>query len=111
MIRFWNAWYALFLATELPARKDEEPMTWQEIRNNFPEQWLLVEATKAHSKDMKRILEDLAVLQTFSSGKAAMRGYMELHRESPSRELYVLHTEREDLEIEELRWLGIRGVA
>jgi hypothetical protein len=39
-----------------------------------------------------------------------MNGYMDLHEQSPHRELYVLHTDRQDLEIEELRWLGIRGV-
>jgi hypothetical protein len=86
-------------------------MTWQEIRDHFPSQWLLVEATDAHSEDNRRIIEDLAVLERFPSGKSAMDGYIELHEKAPQRELYVLHTDREELEIEELRWLGIRGVA
>ena len=86
-------------------------MKWKEIREHFPEQWLLVEATRAHSEGNRRILDDLAVVETFPSGKSAMNGYMDLHEQSPYRELYVLHTDREDLEIEELRWLGIRGVA
>ena len=86
-------------------------MTWQEIRERFPHEWLVVEATKAHSKANHRILEDLAVIGTFPSGKRAMDGYIELHEKAPQRELYVLHTDREELEIEELRWLGIRGVA
>ena len=86
-------------------------MKWAEIREHFPQQWLLVEATRAHSEGNQRILDDLAVIETFPSGKSAMNGYMGLHEQSPHRELYVLHTDREDLEIEELRWLGIRGVA
>ena len=85
-------------------------MTWPEIRQHFPEQWLLVEATQAHSKANRRILDQMAVLGSYPSGKTAMAGYLDLHRKMPERELFVLHTSREELEIEELRWLGIRGV-
>lgn len=86
-------------------------MKWQEVCEHFPHQWLLVEATEAHSEGNRRFLDDLAVLETFASGKSAMDGYLDLHERAPQRELYVLHTDREELEIEELRWLGIRGVA
>lgn len=81
-------------------------MTWEEAREHFPHQWLLVEATAAHSVDNYRILDDLAVVDIYPSGKKAMDGYVELHGQAPQRELYVLHTDREELEIEELRWLG-----
>ncbi len=84
-------------------------MKWSEIRNYYPHRWLLVEAIKAHSESGKRILEDLAVVNTFADSVAAMRGYQELHREAPGRELLVLHTDREELEVTERRWLGIRG--
>ena len=86
-------------------------MTWQEIREHFPRKWLLVEATEAHSEDNHRILDEIAVIETFPNGDSAMDGYAKLHRKAPQRELYVFHTDRENLEIEELRWLGIRGVA
>jgi len=85
-------------------------MKWNEIREHFPHRWLLVEATEAHSKDNHRILDEMAVIGTFPNGERAMDGYIELHDKAPDRELYVLHTDREKLEIEELRWLGIRGV-
>ncbi len=85
-------------------------MTWNEVRQHFPQQWLLVEATQAHSEARRRILDELAVLGSYPSGKMAMDGYLDLHRRMPERELFVLHTSREELEIEELRWLGIRGV-
>jgi hypothetical protein len=86
-------------------------MKWQEIRAAFPGQWLLVEATAAHSEHNRRILDDIAVLATFPNGKSAMNGYIELHEKGPQRELYVLSTVREELDIEELRWLGIRRAA
>lgn len=86
-------------------------MKWAQIREHFPHEWLLVEATGARSEANHRILDDMAVLGTFPSGKGAMDSYIQLHEKAPQRELYVLHTDREELEIEELRWLGIRDVA
>jgi hypothetical protein len=43
-------------------------MVWQEIRTHYPEQWLLVEAIKAHTLDNKRILDQLAVVNAFPEG-------------------------------------------
>ena len=84
-------------------------MKWQEIREHYPQQWILVEALKAHSEADKRILEQLAVISTFSDSVVALRDYQKLHDESPERELYVFHTSREILDITERRWLGVRG--
>jgi hypothetical protein len=86
-------------------------MEWREVRQHHPHQWLLVEALDARSEAGQRIVEDLAVLETYSDGLAAMDGYKTLHGRDPQRELYVLHTDREDLEIEEVRWLGIRAAS
>mgnify|MGYP000509335840 CR=1 FL=1 len=85
-------------------------MKWQEIRTHYPEQWLLVEAIKAHSLDNKRILDQLAVVGAFSDSVAAMKGYAQLHHQAPERELYVFHSSREALDITERQWLGIRGM-
>jgi len=84
-------------------------MVWKEIRNHYPSQWLLVEAIKAHTESDKRILEELSVISIFPDSTPAMKAYMKLHRESPKRELYVLHTDREEIDITEQRWVGIRG--
>jgi hypothetical protein len=84
-------------------------MKWQEVREQFPEQWLLVEATQAHSEEGKRIVDELNVINTFSDSLDAMHEYGELHQKDPWREYYVFHTKRETLEIRERFWLGIRG--
>jgi hypothetical protein len=84
-------------------------MKWQEIRTHYPQQWLLVEAIKAHSEASKRILEQLAVIGTFSDSATALKNYQQLHHEAPERELYIFHTSRETLDVTERRWLGIRG--
>jgi hypothetical protein len=83
-------------------------MRWNEIRQRYPHQWLLVEATQAHTVDEQRIVEELDVLGTYPDGLSGMRAYKELQRQNPFRELYVLHTDRETLEITETRWVGIR---
>ena len=83
-------------------------MKWAEIRQRYISQWLLVEALQAHSKDNQRILEELAVIQTFEDSRSAMQSYTQLHRQAPKRELYVFHTDREQLEITEHQCIGIR---
>lgn len=83
-------------------------MRWNEIRQRYPHQWLLVEAAQAHTVDDQRIVEELDVLGTYPDGMSGMRAYKELQRQNPFRELYVLHTDRETLEITETRWVGIR---
>ncbi len=81
-----------------------------EIRMQYPESWLLLEAIQAYSEGGKRIVEQLAVVEKFNDSVAAMKEYARLHREIPEKELYVFHTRRKSLEISERRWLGIRGL-
>ena len=83
-------------------------MQWSEIRRHYPDEWLLVEAIEAHSEDGRRILDDIAVVASFPDSVTAMRRYARLHHEARQRELYVCHTQREELEIRERQWLGIR---
>jgi hypothetical protein len=85
-------------------------MKWEEIRKHYPHQWLLVEAIKAHSESGKRILEQISEISTYPDSVTAVQGYTQLHRDAPERELYVFHTDREELDITERMWLGIRGI-
>ena len=83
-------------------------MQWSEIRERYPRQWLLVEAVEAHSEDRQRILDDIEVLQTFPDSLAAMNSYKERHLKHPHWEMYVLHTDREQLDIGEIYLLSPR---
>lgn len=85
-------------------------MRWDEIRCQYPERWVLVEALGAHSVAGHRILDQLAIVDTFEDSDAALKEYAALHRHAPERELYVLHTSRHTIEIAERRWLGLRGL-
>lgn len=84
-------------------------MTWKEVRNQFPKQWLLVEAVKARTEADKRIVDEFSVIRSFTDSGEAMRSYGELHREQPQRELLVLHTDRETLDITVRYWAGVRA--
>jgi hypothetical protein len=84
-------------------------MQWQEIRHHYPHQWLLIEAIRAHTQNNQRILEEISVIGAYPDSVDAMKGYTQFHRQAPERELYVFHTDRQNIEITERRWLGIRG--
>lgn len=84
-------------------------MQWQEIRKYYPQKWLLLEALEAHSEHEKRILDQLAVLGTYSDSTTALKAYAQVHRETPSKEFYVFHTSRENLDVGERHWFGIRS--
>jgi hypothetical protein len=83
-------------------------MQWQEIRERYPERWLLLEALEAHTEAGQRILDRLAVVDAFDDWKTAFDNYRNLHRQAPLREFYVLHADREQPDIRELHWLGMR---
>lgn len=86
-------------------------MSWHEVRKHYPNRWILVEALKTHDENSKHIIDDLAVINAFSDSATAMDEYSKLHSQEPDRELYVLHTSRKILDIDQRKWLGIRSTA
>lgn len=84
-------------------------MKWEDVRQAFPEKWVLIEAIQAFTNEKsERILVDIAPLKKFSNSPEAMKAYQELHHENPSREFYVIHTSRDKPNIIEKKWVGVR---
>lgn len=84
-------------------------MRWTDIRKAYQNQWLVIEALQAHSdEDHHRLLDKIAVVEVCPDGSAALQSYRKLHQEHPEREYYFFHTSREQLDIRERQWLGIR---
>ena len=83
-------------------------MKWGDVRQSYPSQWLLVEALTAHSEKGRRVVEEMAVIDVFDDSTAAWLRYRQLHHDAAGREFYILHTDREELNIAERVWLGIR---
>ena len=84
-------------------------MNWSQVRQAYPDQWLVIEALEAHTEEKQRQLDRIAVLEACPDGKGAFRSYQRFHDEHPFREFYFVHTGRETLDIRERRWVGIRG--
>jgi hypothetical protein len=85
-------------------------MKWQEARATYPHQWLLVEALNATTIDGQRIIDELAIINQFEDGQDAWQAYATLHAQNPQREMLVLHTQREELDITVKQWVGLRGI-
>lgn len=85
-------------------------MTWEDIKKAHPNQWLIIEAIEAHTEGEKRLLDNITVVETFQNdNNRAMLEYVKLHRRHRERELYVVHTSREELGILEQRRIGVRA--
>jgi hypothetical protein len=84
-------------------------MKWEDVRQAFPDKWVLIEAVQAFTDEhSERILVDVIPLEWFSNSPEAMREYQKLHRENPTCEYYVLHTNRNKPNIIEKKWVGVR---
>ncbi len=51
----------------------EAVMEWGEIRSRYPAQWLLVEALEAHSEGGYRMMNKIAVLNTYADSNEAFQ--------------------------------------
>lgn len=83
-------------------------MKWEQVREQYPKQWVLVEAISAYSKDSVRHLEELSVISNFSESTSAWKEYKKLHIANPSREYYIFHTDHKTIEVKEQKFIGIR---
>ena len=84
-------------------------MIWEDIKKTYPSSWLVIEAIEAKTEGEDRIVQQLAVLDSFEeeTSKKALLKYLHLHQTYPERELYVVHSTRPRLDIKEQRWVGL----
>ena len=81
-------------------------MSWREARSAYPDRWILIEAIAAHTAEDRRIVDNIRVLGQFTDSASGWHEYGRLHGAEPFRELYVLHTSREEPDIRERRELA-----
>lgn len=75
-------------------------MNWQEIRGRHPHSWLVVEAFDAYTDKGQRIIPHLELIADFGDDwQAAWERYKALHHADKQREYYMLHSDRETLDI------------
>ena len=83
-------------------------MKWPEVRQHFPERCVLVEALISETRGKERVIEEMAVIDDFENGNEAWKAYKKLHLEHQSRELYIFHTNNEELRVIEQPYIGVR---
>ena len=85
-------------------------MQWSDVRQAYPNEWLIIEALDAETTpDHQRKLKRIDVIERCPDGGAALQNYRRLHHQYPLREFYYVHTGREELDIREQTWVGIRS--
>ena len=84
-------------------------MKWSVVREHYPNKVVLVEALKAYSYKKKRFIEDMTVVSCYEDTKKAWEDYKKHRHEFPTREFYIFHTSKKDIEVEEQTFTGVRG--
>lgn len=82
-------------------------MRWEEVQERFPNEWVVLEATKAYSKEGQRYIEEMSVIDSYEDSTKALKRYSELHQEDPQREYCFFHTFRPEVVARE-RYVRIR---
>lgn len=83
-------------------------MKWNEVRSQFPNRCVLVESLKAKSENRERFIEEMSVIDDFDNGNSAWKAYKKIHEEDQSRELYIFHTNNEQVKVLEQAYVGVR---
>ncbi|MEI6412972.1 MAG: hypothetical protein WCP34_01770 [Pseudomonadota bacterium] len=78
-------------------------MKWSEVRAEYPNEWLVVEAIQFHEEGDLFVGDDMTLVEKCPDGSAALEAYRRLHRVYPGREFLFVHTSRQDLRFEERR--------
>ena len=82
-------------------------MKWSEVRQHFPIRCVLVEALKFETIGNERVIKGMSVIDDFENGNAAWKVYKTLHTENQSHELYIFHTNNEEIKVIEQPYIGV----
>ncbi len=75
-------------------------MNWQDIRQQNPQNWVLVEAIAASTQGSQRVIHELRLIGVFGADwDSAWAQYKQMHHADKEREYYIIHTDRPTLDI------------
>lgn len=74
-------------------------MKWQEVRELAPHRWVVIEAINAYTEGARRVVDELTLVGAFGDD---FRQAWECYKANADgrRELYPVHTVKEELQIE-----------
>ena len=75
-------------------------MKWQQVREQFPDQWLLFADVDSYiTDDKRRIIRELAPIQAYDGFYDALAHHHKLHKKNPQQRYYVYHTSNDEIHI------------
>nr|VFJ44015.1 MAG: hypothetical protein BECKDK2373B_GA0170837_10075 [Candidatus Kentron sp. DK] len=86
-------------------------MNWQQVREQYPHKWVLVETIEGHTEDDRWCVDRLTVVDVFAEVSDALSLRKALHEKAPARDYFVFHTDKRELAMKERYWLGVRTAA
>lgn len=86
-------------------------MTWEQIREKYPNQWVLMEALNAHTEGDRRVFEQLSVLDACTANSDVFPRYKALKQQFPQKEIIFYHASRPRMDVEVRYWAGARSAA
>ena len=78
-------------------------MTWKEVRETYPNQFIKFEIVESHTEDSKEYVDEVAVIKAKKKKKEAMREFID-RKEGQ----FVYSTKNESVVIELIKHVGIR---
>ena len=91
------------------ARFKGAKMLWSEVRKDYPNMWVVVEALNSHLQDDEKTINEVTVVNSFADSIEAYRSYKTIHKQQPQREYLVASTANEALKVKVQYWAGVRG--
>lgn len=84
-------------------------MQWSEVRKDYPNMWVVIEAMTSHVKDNEETIEEVTVVNSFKESSDAYLNYRKIHKQQPQRDYLFASTANKELKVKVQYWTGVRG--
>ena len=81
-------------------------MKWEEVRNQYPNSFVKFEVVESHVENDKEIVDEVAFIKVIKDGKEAMKEHLNCKKGQ-----YVYNTVKDKIEIQLVKYIGIRGIS
>lgn len=79
-------------------------MKWQEVRELYPDQFVKFKVLESHIIDDKKYVDEVEFIKAMTDGGEAMREFRKCKDEQ-----FIYSTKNEELVIQLVKYIGVRG--
>lgn len=83
-------------------------MRWSEVRKDYPDCWVVVEALSSRIYDDEETIDEVTVVNSFEKSRDAYQDYLRMHKLDPQRDYLFASTVNEALKVKIQYWVGVR---